>query len=171
MRAPLKKVMFHLAWSPDSLPTSEAISPLLEYLDIHLTALNESLLPENFNRALREVWEVVLAELSGQMDGSTGVSLKKYIQLSWKLGSRVKNLFFFVNSKAGQASRVLRQTSGGADLLVSFINADDKGLSYEKIQCDAYFVVEKRLEYHKMDTTLLIDEFYRQRLQVIIFFF
>lgn len=66
--------MFHLAWSPDSLPTSEAIAPLLEYLDLHLVALNAALLTTNFNRVLQDVWEVVLSELSNQMDGSAGVS-------------------------------------------------------------------------------------------------
>ena len=74
MRPPLKKAMFHLAWSPDSLPTSEAIAPLLEYLDMHLVVLNSALLIVNFNRVLQDIWEVVLAELSNQMDGNAGVS-------------------------------------------------------------------------------------------------
>lgn len=73
MRGSLKKAMFHLAWSPDSLPTSEAITPLLEYLDVHLLALNGSLLATNFNRVLQDIWEVVLGELSTQMDGNAGV--------------------------------------------------------------------------------------------------
>lgn len=74
MRPPLKKAMFHLAWSPDSLPTSEAIAPLFEYLDVHLVALNSTLLTVNFNRVLQDIWEVVLGELSNQMDGNAGVS-------------------------------------------------------------------------------------------------
>lgn len=74
MRPPLKKAMFHLAWSPDSLPTSEAIAPLLEYLDMHLVMLNSALLSVNFNRVLQDIWEVVLAELSNQMDGNAGVN-------------------------------------------------------------------------------------------------
>lgn len=74
MRPPLKKAMFHLAWSPDSLPTSEAIAPLLEYLDMHLVVLNSALLSVNFNRVLQDIWEVVLAELSNQMDGNAGVN-------------------------------------------------------------------------------------------------
>lgn len=77
MRPSLKKSMFHLAWSPDSLPTSEAITPLLEYLDVHLVALNSSLLAVNFTRVLQDVWEVVLNELSNQMDGNAGVSFIK----------------------------------------------------------------------------------------------
>lgn len=73
MRPPLKKAMFHLAWSPDSLPTTEAIAPLVEYLDVHLVALNSALLVANFNRVLQEVWEVVLGELAAQMDGNAEV--------------------------------------------------------------------------------------------------
>jgi len=73
MRPPLKKAMFHLAWSPDSLPTTEAIAPLVEYLDVHLVALNSALLVANFNRVLQEVWEVVLSELASQMDGNAEV--------------------------------------------------------------------------------------------------
>lgn len=73
MRPPLKKAMFHLAWSPDSLPTTEAIAPLMEYLDAHLVTLNRDLLPSSFHRVLQEIWEVVLNELSNQMDGNTEV--------------------------------------------------------------------------------------------------
>jgi BAI1-associated protein 3 len=74
MRPALKKAMFHLAWSPDSLPTPDAISPLLEYLDAHLVSLNAALLPRNFERVLADVWDVSLLELGQQMDGSAGVS-------------------------------------------------------------------------------------------------
>lgn len=73
MRSPLKKAMFHLAWSPDSLPTTEAIAPLVEYLDVHLVALNSALLTANFNRVLQDIWEVVLSELGNQMDGNAEV--------------------------------------------------------------------------------------------------
>ena len=73
MKPPLKKSMFHLAWSPESLPTSEAIAPLVEYLDVHLVALNSALLATNFSRVLQAIWEVVLGELCNQMDGSAAV--------------------------------------------------------------------------------------------------
>lgn len=76
MRPALKKAMFHLAWSPDSLPTPDAISPLLEYLDAHLVNLNAALLPRNFERVLADVWDVSLLELGQQMDGNAGVRLK-----------------------------------------------------------------------------------------------
>lgn len=71
MQVPLQKAVFHLAWSPDSLPTNQAIVPLLEYLDVHLSALNSALLTKNFNRSLTLIWNTVLGELSRQMD--TGV--------------------------------------------------------------------------------------------------
>lgn len=54
------------------------------------------------------------------------------------------------------------------DLLVKFFHEDEKGLSYEVLHCQSFLNVEERLQYHKMDTTFLIDRFYRQRLQVNI---
>ncbi|CAK9803609.1 BAI1-associated protein 3 [Anthophora plagiata] len=137
MRPPLKKAMFHLAWSPDSLPTSEAIAPLLEYLDMHLVVLNSSLLTVNFNRVLQDIWEVVLAELSNQMDGNAGD----------------KPAMFY------------ERLHEALDLLIKFFHEDDKGLPYEALHSQSFLNVEERLQYHKMDTTFLIDRFYRQRLQ------
>ncbi|KAK9310327.1 hypothetical protein QLX08_000330 [Tetragonisca angustula] len=137
MRPPLKKAMFHLAWSPDSLPTSEAIAPLLEYLDMHLVVLNSALLIVNFNRVLQDIWEVVLAELSNQMDGNAGD----------------KPAMFY------------ERLHEALDLLVKFFHEDEKGLQYEVLHCQSFLNVEERLQYHKMDTTFLIDRFYRQRLQ------
>ncbi|KOC60100.1 BAI1-associated protein 3 [Habropoda laboriosa] len=137
MRPPLKKAMFHLAWSPDSLPTSEAIAPLLEYLDMHLVVLNSSLLTVNFNRVLQDIWEVVLAELSNQMDGNAGD----------------KPAMFY------------ERLHEALDLLIKFFHEDEKGLPYEALHSQSFLNVEERLQYHKMDTTFLIDRFYRQRLQ------
>lgn len=53
------------------------------------------------------------------------------------------------------------------DLLVKFFHADEKGLPYEMLHCQSFLNVEERLQYHKMDTTFLIDRYYRQRLQVL----
>lgn len=72
MQAPLKKCIFHLAWSPDTLPTTDAIVPLQEYLDSHLIALNTNLIPKNFHKVLNGVWEVTVYELGHQMDGGSG---------------------------------------------------------------------------------------------------
>ncbi|XP_076667027.1 BAI1 associated protein 3 isoform X1 [Andrena cerasifolii] len=137
MRPPLKKAMFHLAWSPDSLPTSEAIAPLLEYLDVHLVALNAALLTVNFNRVLQDIWEVVLGELSNQMDGNA----------------------------SDKPAMFYERLHEALDLLVKFFHADEKGLPYEMLHCQSFLNVEERLQYHKMDTTFLIDRYYRQRLQ------
>jgi hypothetical protein len=62
------KHYFHQAWSPDSLPTAQAIQPLIEYLDTHLSALNSALLTKNFHRCLNIIRLLVLKEISEQMD-------------------------------------------------------------------------------------------------------
>ncbi|XP_067211831.1 BAI1-associated protein 3 isoform X3 [Linepithema humile] len=136
MRPPLKKAMFHLAWSPDSLPTTEAIAPLVEYLDVHLVALNSALLVANFNRILQDVWEVILSELSNQMDGN----------------AEDKPAMFY------------ERLHEALDLLVRFFNSDDKGLPLELLRRQSFMNAEERLQYHKMDTTFLIDRYYQQRL-------
>ncbi|XP_034249414.1 BAI1-associated protein 3 [Thrips palmi] len=136
MRPSLKKAMFHLAWSPDSLPTVDAISPLLQYLDCHLQSLNAALLPKNFERALCEVWEVVLLELGHQMDGSSGDKLPGfYDRLHEALG-----------------------------LLLSFFHADTQGLNLEALRSGTYFKVDQRLQYHRTDTERLVDLYHQQRL-------
>jgi len=52
------------------------------------------------------------------------------------------------------------------DLLVRFFNADDKGLPLEVLRRQSFMNAEERLQYHKMDTTFLIDRYYQQRLLV-----
>lgn len=138
MQVPLQKAVFHLAWSPESLPTNQAIVPLLEYLDVHLSALNSALLMKNFNRALTLIWNTVLNELSRQMD--TGGE-----------GEKTKNF----HDRLYEALQ----------LLVDFFNAEGLGLPLEALHNDAYWRVDQRLQYHKKDTEKLIDLFYLQRLQ------
>lgn len=138
MQAPLHKAVFHLAWSPDSLPANQAIIPLLEYLDVHLSALNTALLPKNFNRALQLIWIAVLNELAFQMD--TGNDSERPTNFHERLYEALH-------------------------LLVDFFNAEGHGLPNETLRCDNYWRVEQRLQYHKTDTERLIDLFYIQRLQ------
>ncbi|XP_037044605.1 BAI1-associated protein 3 isoform X2 [Bradysia coprophila] len=138
MQVPLQKAVFHLAWSPDSLPTNQAIVPLLEYLDVHLSALNSALLTKNFNRSLTLIWNTVLGELSRQMD--TGGE-----------GERPTNF----HDRLYEALQ----------LLVDFFNAEGLGLPTETLQNDSFWRVEQRLQYHKKETDKLIDLFYMQRLQ------
>lgn len=57
MQESLRKAMFHLAWSPDTLPTSQAVDPLFDYLHTHLQGLNLALLPQNFQKVLEEVFD------------------------------------------------------------------------------------------------------------------
>lgn len=138
MQVPLQKAVFHLAWSPDSLPTNQAIVPLLEYLDVHLSALNSALLTKNFNRALNLIWNTVVGELARQMD--TGGDSEKPLNFHDRLYEALQ-------------------------LLVDFFNAEGLGLAIESLHNDAYWRVEQRLQYHKKDTEKLMDIFYIQRLQ------
>lgn len=55
MQEAVKRAIFHLAWSPDTLPTMQAVEPLFEYLHNHFVALNIALLPQNFQKVLFEV--------------------------------------------------------------------------------------------------------------------
>lgn len=52
------------------------------------------------------------------------------------------------------------------DLLVKFFHADDRGLPLEILRRQSFMNAEERLQYHKMDTTFLIDRYYQQRLLV-----
>jgi BAI1-associated protein 3 len=62
----MKNKMFRLAWSPESLPTSEAIEPLLKTLDDNLLALSKLLMKRGFIRVLSVMWNTVLEELAKQ---------------------------------------------------------------------------------------------------------
>ncbi|KAK6630949.1 hypothetical protein RUM44_003121 [Polyplax serrata] len=136
MRPSLKKVMFHLAWSPDSLPTSEAISPLLELLDGYLVALNAALLPRNFERSLADIWDTVLLELGNQVDSTSGEKVTGFYDRLYE----------------------------ALDILVDFFHAEEKGLSMEILKSATYWQVEQRLSYHRTATDKLISLFYQQRL-------
>ncbi|XP_063228828.1 BAI1-associated protein 3 [Bacillus rossius redtenbacheri] len=137
MRPALKKAMFHLAWSPESLPAPEAIGALLDYLDGHLVALNAALLPRNFQRLLAGVWEAVLLELGQQMDGSAGDKFATFYERLYE----------------------------ALTILVEFFHAEQKGLSLESLKSATYRSVEQRLQYHKSDTERLVTLYYQQRLQ------
>ncbi|XP_069688099.1 BAI1-associated protein 3 isoform X2 [Periplaneta americana] len=137
MRPALKKAMFHLAWSPDSLPTPDAISPLLEYLDAHLVNLNAALLPRNFERVLADVWDVSLLELGQQMDGNAGEKMSMFYERLYE----------------------------ALEILVDFFHAEQKGLPLEALKSATYWSVEQRLQYHKTDTEQLVSLYYQQRLQ------
>ncbi|XP_072156728.1 BAI1-associated protein 3 isoform X1 [Bemisia tabaci] len=137
MRPSLKKAIFHLAWSPDSLPTYDAITPLLEYLDNHLLSLNSMLLPRNFERVLNNVWEVSLSELDHQMDGNVG------------------------DKMAGFYERLYE----ALDILVDFFHAESKGLPMEILTGEMYKAVKLRLQYNKTDTETLILLYYQDRLR------
>ncbi|XP_035788392.1 BAI1-associated protein 3-like isoform X2 [Anopheles albimanus] len=138
MQAPLQKSVFHLAWSPDSLPANQAVMPLLEYLDSHLATLNVTLLSQNFYRAMTLIWNSVLTEFAKQMDAG---------------------------GEGEKPTNFHDRMYGALQLLGEFFNAEGLGLPPEILHSDTFWRVEQRLQYHKTDTDHLIDLFYMQRLQ------
>ncbi|XP_030373043.1 BAI1-associated protein 3 [Scaptodrosophila lebanonensis] len=138
MQMSLQKAVFHLAWSPDSLPANQAIVPLLEYLDCHLAALNSALLTKNFNRSLRFIWKTVLGEMSRQME--TGDETDKPTHFHKRLYEALQ-------------------------LLVDFFHAEGQGLLLECLHTEDFWRIEQRLQFHKTETDRLIDMFYMNRLR------
>uniref|UniRef100_A0A8D8TBQ9 BAI1-associated protein 3 n=1 Tax=Cacopsylla melanoneura TaxID=428564 RepID=A0A8D8TBQ9_9HEMI len=136
MRTALKKAIFHLAWSPDSLPTCDALLPLQEYLDNHLLALNSALIPRNFERVLYSIWEYVLEEISLQTEGNT-------VEKTYNFYERLYEAL---------------------DNLVDFFYADGKGLPVDLLTGDLFQAIRIRLSYFKSDTEQLIILYYHDRL-------
>ncbi len=91
----MKKNIFHLAWSPDSLPANEAAAPLLDCLDHILLDLQPNLLPDAFHRCVAAIWDVLLVELWAQAEVSSGVSTISFFSLS--LFSFEVFFFFFLS--------------------------------------------------------------------------
>ncbi|XP_064213370.1 BAI1-associated protein 3 isoform X2 [Tribolium castaneum] len=139
MQEALRKAMFHVAWSPDTLPTNQAVEPLLEYLHTHLHALNLYLLPQNFERVLYDVWEYTLSELNHQMDGGTNTD-------------EMPPMFH-------------ERLHAALELMVDFFHCEGNALSIESLHSSIFCQIEQRLQYHRTDTETLIEIFYNQRLQ------
>ncbi|XP_072947566.1 BAI1-associated protein 3 [Epargyreus clarus] len=134
-RPPLRKAVFHLAWSPDTLPTGQAITPLLEFLDQHLSSLNTWLLPRAFTRALAGCWSAVLKEMATQAD-----------------------------SGGPERPRVYHDRLREAlDLLAEFIHAEGKGLPLSEVRSAEWSRVEQRLQYHQASTELLLELWLAER--------
>lgn len=160
MQEALRKAMFHVAWSPDTLPTNQAVEPLFDYLHTHLQVLNVALLPQNFQKVLYEVsthytqlknkqipftdvqffkvWEYTLDELSHQMDGGT-------------TNDEIPPMFH-------------ERLHSALELLVDFFHSEGQALSTDVLHSDAFCQIEQRLQYHRTDTESLIEIFYGQRL-------
>ncbi|XP_025835570.1 BAI1-associated protein 3 [Agrilus planipennis] len=139
MQEALRKFMFHLAWSPDTLPANEAVEPLFDYLYNHLLQFNLALLPQNFTRVLIEIWECTLKHLNDQMDG----------------GGSTEEMPAMFHDRLHSA----------LELMIEFFHANGQGLTMDMLHCETYLHVEQRLQYHRTDTETLIEMFYCQRLQ------
>ena len=70
----MKKHMFHLACSPDSLPTSDAIKPLVVFLEDKIASVIDGrLLRENYHRCLHVIWESILLVLQENAEDPSNV--------------------------------------------------------------------------------------------------
>ncbi|XP_026316773.1 BAI1-associated protein 3 [Hyposmocoma kahamanoa] len=135
-RPPLRKAVFHLAWSPDTLPTPQAITPLLEFLDQHLSSLNTWLLPRAFSRALAGCWSAVLKEVSAQADAGGAERPRVY-------------------------HHRLREA---LDLLAEFFHAEGKGLPMSEVHNAEWQRLEQRMQYHQAATEELLELWLADRL-------
>lgn len=106
MRSELKKNIFHLAWSPDSLPASQAAAPLLDSLDQILLDLEPNLLPDAFHRCVAAIWDVLLVELWAQAEVSSGVSLLRVVSIYLLLLFSENCYFLDFDPALGLASRI-----------------------------------------------------------------
>ncbi|XP_046644762.1 BAI1-associated protein 3-like isoform X1 [Daphnia pulicaria] len=136
MRSEMKKNIFHLAWSPDSLPANEAAAPLLDCLDHILLDLQPNLLPDAFHRCVAAIWDVLLVELWAQAEVSSGDKFCKFYD---RLHSALQ-------------------------MLLNFLHAEGKGLSLEALKCPTYQRVEEKISLHKARTEQLIDLYHVGRL-------
>ena len=76
----MKKHMFHLACSPDSLPTSDAIKPLVVFLEDKIASeIDGRLLRENYHRCLHVIWESILLVLQENAEDPSNV--RKYLSM------------------------------------------------------------------------------------------
>ncbi|XP_072386969.1 BAI1-associated protein 3 [Diabrotica undecimpunctata] len=139
MQETLRKAMFHVAWSPDTLPTDQAVEPLFDFLRGHLIALNVALLAQNFQKILQEIWDFTLVEFNHQME--SGVN-----------SDELPAMFH-------------ERLHAALELIVEFFHADGQGISMDLIRSPFYQQVEEKLQYHRTDTETLIEMFYSQRLQ------
>ncbi|XP_064115164.1 BAI1-associated protein 3-like [Macrobrachium nipponense] len=138
LRQELQKDVFHLAWSPDSLPAEEAVRPLLERLYASLSMYSAALLKNNLDRLLHLLWLGVLGALHQQIGKDT----------------EEKQEAFFVR---------LYDALG---LLRGFFHAHGRGLDSTTLMGEEYSALERQLRLHKTSTEALIEAYHLERLVV-----
>ncbi|XP_037069530.1 BAI1-associated protein 3-like [Pollicipes pollicipes] len=137
MRPDLKRHIFHLAWSPDNLPTEEAICPLMDYLDQSLVGLHADLMKRNFDRALLQIWLVTISELKEQADSLTDD----------------KTPAFYA------------RLCDSLEILRKFFHADGQGVPLDALKCDLFDATSRSLKLNSLSTEQLMDMFHKERLE------
>ncbi|XP_069958195.1 BAI1-associated protein 3 isoform X2 [Cherax quadricarinatus] len=138
LRSELQKDVFHLAWSPDSLPAEEAVRPLLERLYASLSTYSATLLKNNLDRLLHLLWLAVLSALHEQIGKD----------------SEEKQEAFFV------------RLYDALELLRAFFHAHGRGLDGNTLMGLEYSALERQLRLHKTSTEALIETYHLERLLV-----
>ncbi|KAK2714094.1 hypothetical protein QYM36_008626 [Artemia franciscana] len=136
MRPEVRRHVFHLAWSPDSLPAESALAPLLDSLDIKLTEFRAGLLDSAFKRALIGIWDILLVELESQGDANTGEKLTSFYERLHK----------------------------ALQLLEDFFHAEGAGVSIEGLHTPTWYRLSSRLDLDRTPTQALINLYYKERM-------
>ncbi|XP_046403899.1 BAI1-associated protein 3-like [Ischnura elegans] len=158
LRQPLEKATFHLAWSPESLPTKEAMAPLFRLLRSALSPLSTALLPPNFTRALLATWDAIQAQIRRQMEASatSGDKLSSfYNRLSEALAILAH---YFSNGDNGRWD--------AEDGPTRAVGPPPPPLTPQLLATPSYSSTRQLLSYHVSSTQQLIDMYHAERLRL-----
>ncbi len=150
LRDGLRKHIFHLAYSPDSLPTADAIEPLMDFLDARIGELNSRFLKGNYVRCLHVAWESTLSELGEHHAQSVGHAPSQDIETGEK--STANTLFF---DRLHEALQVLAE----------FFFADGRGLVGAKLYTETFNKLDVDFALAGRTTDQLMDMYYMERLE------
>ncbi|XP_047741537.1 BAI1-associated protein 3 [Hyalella azteca] len=159
MRQELQRDVFHLAWSPDSLPAREAVRPLLEHLRTALTVYAAALLKNNLDRLLHLLWQAVLLALTHQITKDSEIANNLRALFSRSLSQETSE-----EETTEKQSAFFLRLYDALTLLKEFFHAGGRGLEAAVLECQEYAIVETQLRLHKTTTSALMERYYLERL-------
>lgn len=135
MTGDLRRHVFHLAWSPETLPAEEAICPLMDYLDGCLICLHSDLMKVNFERVLAEIWRNTLLEINGQASSQTDEKSEQFF------------------------GRLL----AALEILSAFFNAEGGGLTHQQLNTELFQEINQNFQLRRSSTEDLVNQFHALR--------